>query len=133
MATPQTINLSGRGDMASLSDRMKAPRFSLLADAYTISALRVTFASGSGSALLQLKVDHRFGPSFDRVVFEWPGVGTGGKNIEYRVEETERDTYLFYWDPERYVRDELVLIWTDPDAGKLTTWAVSAELNAVGS
>jgi len=29
------------------------------------------------------------------------------------------------------IRDELVLIWTDPDAGKLTTWAGSADLQGV--
>jgi hypothetical protein len=62
------------------------------------------------------------------VVFEWPTIGSGGKNVEYRVEATERDTYLFYPDSDLMTRDELVLIWTDPDAGKLTTWAVSAEL-----
>ena len=126
--TPQTFNLSGRGDMGSLTDRMVAPRFSLLAEVYSLAALRVTFAGGSGSANLQLKVDHRFGPSFDRTIFEFPGVGTGGKNVEFRVEDSERNTYLFYADNERMLRDELVLIWTDPDAGKLTTWAVSAEL-----
>lgn len=128
MPAPQIINLSGRGDMGSLTDRMVPPRFYLPVFTYTISALRVTFAGGSGSATLQLKLDHRMGPSFDRVVFDFAGVGTGGKNVEFRIGEDQRDTYLFFFDLERLMRDELVLIWTDPDAGKLTTWAVSAEL-----
>ena len=128
MPVSETFNLSGRGNMGSLVDRMATPRFSLAVPAYSLSALRVTFALGSGSAPLQLKVDHRAGPSFDRTIYEWPGVGTGGLNIEFRIDEDERDTFVFFFDAQRLVRDELVLIWTDPDAGKLTTWAVSVDL-----
>jgi hypothetical protein len=90
--------------------------------------LRVTFAGGSGSATLSLKVDHRSGPSFDRTVYSFPAVGTGGANIEFRIDADERDTFLFFYDYQLLVRDELVLIWTDPDGGKATTWAVSADL-----
>jgi len=128
MASPQTINLSGRGDMGSLTNRMVVPRLFLPVDIYALQALRVTFAGGSGSALLQLKVDHRFGSSFDRTIYELAGAGSAGKNVEFRVEESERDTYLFYWDEERFIRDELVILWTDPDGSKLTTWGISAEL-----
>ena len=127
----KTINLSGRGDMGSYSNPMTPPRFSLPVKVYTISGLRITFAGGSGSATLKLGVDHRFGPSYDRTVFEFPGVGSGGAGVEWRVEETERDTFLFFWDEERNIRDELVLIWTDPDVGDATTWAVSVELREV--
>jgi len=128
MPIAQTFNISGRGDMGSLVDRLVPPRFSLPISVYSLSALRVTFAGGSGSATLRLKVDHRSGPSFDRTVQEFAGVGTGGTGIEFRIDEDERDSFLFFFDSERLIRDELVLIWTDPDAGKLTTWAVSADL-----
>lgn len=128
MSVSQTISLSGRGDMGSLTDRLVPPRFFLTTQVYTLSALRVTFAGGSGSNPLYLKVDHRHGPPFDRIIQTFTGVGTGGLNIEFRIDEDERDTFRFHYDPDWLTRDELVLIWTDPDAGKLTTWSVSVDL-----
>ena len=121
------IELSGRGDMGSLTDRLKPPRF-FLPGRYMLASLRVVFGGGSGSATMTLKVDHRKGPSFDRTVFTWPGVGTGGAGVDFRIDADQRDQFIFYPDSELMTRDELVLIWTDPDAGDLTNWNVSAEL-----
>jgi hypothetical protein len=96
--------------------------------------MRVVFsgaAGGSGTATLQLAVDHRFGPTFDRVVFQWPGVGVSGLNVEFRVESDERDTYVFHRNEEWGTRDELVLLWTDPDASDRSMWTVEVELLAI--
>lgn len=131
----QTINLSGRGDMGSLTDRMVPPRLFLPVPVYSLSALRVTFAgvTASGSATLYLKVDHRMGPSFDRTIYSFPLVGKDGSNIEFRIDADERDTFLFLYDSQLLARDELVLVWTDPTGGsQATTWAVSADLREGG-
>lgn len=125
-----TITLSGRGDMGSLTDTMAPPRFSLRKN-YRLVSLRVKFYSGSGSATLTIKVDHRNGALFDRTLWSFDLVGSGGSDVDFRVTQDERDTFTFYLNEELATRDEIVLTWTDPDGSKATQWAVDAELDEV--
>lgn len=136
---------SGFRDMGSVTDVDSKGRFWLpVQKCYTLYGIRGMFAGGTGSANLAIRMDNaRARPdvtayadgaagsmitsTFDFPLFTLNGVGTDGKNINFRVWPQEYGAFTFWRNKQTQEYDHCVLEWTNPDSGSMF-WAVEVLL-----
>lgn len=133
-----TLRATGNGDMGDVTDEESGARFRLdtfeqdgityEVDVWTFVGCRAQFTSGTGSATMALRVDHRDKSGlYDWTLQQWASAGTGGiADIAHRVSALE-DLFALY---TFFAGDELVFEWTNPDSGTMR-WAVELFLCAV--
>ena len=119
------------GDMGSLaygtrvsgtSDLNGKARFSLgNSKAFALTAIRVHFTSGSGTADMSINIDSHRGTNFDTLVKVVRAVGTG-TDANWRVPKDQQDEWVV--EPG----DDVVLTWTDPGT---TIWGITVTLRPV--
>ncbi len=95
-------------------------RFYLADRKFCLSALRVHFSGGTGTATLYLKVDAKAGTPYDTTLFELTGAGTG-VDINLRIPDEELRHWCFH------PGDELTLEWENPDDGNMA-WGATCDL-----
>lgn len=110
--------------MGSVSDPTAGVRFGSRTERYTLVDFKVSFAGGTGSASIVLKLDasetseHAQG---DKTLFTFESAGTTGDNpnINFRIDDSERDNWTF---PAGQM---IVAEWTNPDDGNME-WDITA-------
>ena len=127
----KVIAAGGSDDMGPVTDPMSPARFTLDADRFMLVFVRVTTerinddAPGSDEADLTIKVDNGDGPQFDHALKVLKDVGpTTNATASMRVTDEEQSQWIFQRG------DEIVLEWTNPDAGDIR-WAAEVGLAPV--
>ncbi|KKL87251.1 hypothetical protein LCGC14_1507370 [marine sediment metagenome] len=120
-----TVRATGVGDMGSVANENSVARFSLPGGGkFVLIWAKVQFSSGTGSAKLTLKSDHRDISTlydFDEAT-GWTGMGTDGTSkLDWLIPVEEYPRYVY--QPS----DVLVWEWTNPDAAVMR-WAIEMGL-----
>lgn len=120
-----TYRATGVGDMGSVTDKNSVARFSLAGGGkFVLIWAKVKFSSGTGSATLTLKSDHRDENGlydFDEAA-GWPSMGTDGTTkLDWLIPVEEYPRYVYQ------AGDVLVWVWTNPDAATMR-WTIEMGL-----
>lgn len=115
---------TGTGNMGDVTDRMSTARFRLTDGPYVPLAVRGKASGGTGSAELQMLIDHDDQDDwYNFLVAKWAGFGADGAipDIYWRLPSDEIEAYILV------PRQELVLTWTNPDADTMR-WELQVTL-----
>ena len=98
-----------------------------LSERFTLVRVLCHFSGGTGVADFTISLDSVYGAAYDVELWRWPGAGSKGEDIHFRIGADERNAWMFEEG------DLLKFAWTDPGTtafGLLVSFVPTSHLEA---